>query len=144
MNTRQFAPESSYFSGVLKIALGVFIGALAALLAYEGITALRVEVAMRKAAAEVQRSADVARERARSQLDAKRAREADEASRRDASERAKALAARLAAEREQRRADAWARFYQPSEPCRLDSATLACANEHMAARKRFDAQYIDR
>lgn len=144
MKQRQFTPESSYFSGVLKIALGVFIGALAALLAYEGITALRVEVAMRNAAAEVQRSADAARARTRAQLDAKRSRDAEEASRAEALERAKSLAARLAAEREQRRADAWERFYQPSEPCRLDSATLACANEHMAARKRFDAQYVDR
>lgn len=57
---------------------------------------------------------------------------------------AQALAARLEAERQQRRADAWARYFQPSPVCRADPATGPCADAHLAARKRFDAQYVDR
>ena len=57
---------------------------------------------------------------------------------------ARALAARLEAERQQRRADAWARFFQPSPVCRADPTTRPCADAHLAARKRFDAQYVDR
>lgn len=57
---------------------------------------------------------------------------------------AQALAARLEADRQQRRADAWARYFQPSPVCRADPATGACADAHLAARKRFDAQYVDR
>lgn len=57
---------------------------------------------------------------------------------------AQALAARLEAERQQRRADAWARFFQPSPVCRADPTTRPCADAHLAARKRFDAQYVDR
>ncbi len=57
---------------------------------------------------------------------------------------AQALAARLEGERQQRRADAWARFFQPSPVCRADPTTRACADIHLAARKRFDAQYVDR
>lgn len=57
---------------------------------------------------------------------------------------AQALAARLEAERQQRRADAWARYFQPSPVCRADPTTRPCADAHLAARKRFDAQYVDR
>ncbi|MES2610156.1 MAG: hypothetical protein V4679_07940 [Pseudomonadota bacterium] len=57
---------------------------------------------------------------------------------------AQALATRLEAERQQRRADAWARYFQPSPVCRADPATGPCADAHLAARKRFDAQYVDR
>lgn len=57
---------------------------------------------------------------------------------------AQAMAARLESERQQRRADAWARYFQPSPVCRADPATGACADAHLAARKRFDAQYVDR
>lgn len=62
----------------------------------------------------------------------------------DGLKNAQALAARLEAERQQRRADAWARFFQPSPVCRADPATRPCADAHLAARKRFDAQYVDR
>lgn len=58
--------------------------------------------------------------------------------------KAQALAARLEAERQQRRADAWARYFQPSPVCRADPTTRPCADAHLAARKRFDAQYVDR
>ncbi len=57
---------------------------------------------------------------------------------------ARALAARLETERQERRDAAWAKFYQPSPSCKADSGTAACANEYMAARKRFDGQYVDR
>lgn len=58
--------------------------------------------------------------------------------------KAQALATRLEAERQQRRADAWARYFQPSPVCRADPTTRPCADAHLAARKRFDAQYVDR
>lgn len=42
--------EGAFFTGMLQIALGVFIGALAALFAYEGISAYRMKLAAQDAA----------------------------------------------------------------------------------------------
>ena len=38
--------EGTFFTGMLQIALGVFIGALAALFAYEAISAYRMKLAL--------------------------------------------------------------------------------------------------
>lgn len=55
-------------------------------------------------------------------------------------------AAIAAADRRQREAAArkevaWQQFYKPSAACLHDSANILCANAHMAAKKRFDADY---
>lgn len=151
----QDSSERPFFLDVLKIALGVFVGSLLAVLAYEQILALRVDSAAREAMQHLQKqSADLAAQAQRTRLAQEREREErarrdrderEERARmdreRDAAQRASAEAARA---REERRRLAWERFYQPSAACREDPATLPCANAHMAARKRFDAEYVDR
>ena len=65
-------------------------------------------------------------------------------------ERAKALGeARAAQERtaalekqsQARKAAAWESYYKPSAACQRDPATVDCANEHIRARRAFDAQF---
>lgn len=144
MEKRRFESEDSFFAGVLKIAVGVFIGALAALFAYETVSALRVEYAARQVVKDAQSALDIDRQRMRLESERKSAQAQRELARAEALEHAQSTVRRLQAERNQRKADAWARFYRPSESCLVDSATMVCANEHMAAKRRFDAQYKDR
>lgn len=136
--------EGSFLSDIIKIAIGVFIGGLAAAFTYEAILALRAEIALRKVQEEIKAQTDrIEKQDAR--------RRQVEAEARDAAEReaeqlrsARALASRLETERQQRKDAAWAKFYQPSPNCKIDPGTTACANEHMIARKRFEGQYVDR
>ena len=136
--------EGTFLLDLFKIALGVFIGGLAAMFTYEAITAWRLEQAAKKITADLQRETQALQARERQQ-----ALQRDEARRdelaRAAQQRAEDEAmAREIRERRERKEAAWQRFFRPSEPCRMDSATLPCANEHMAARKRFEATYVDR
>ena len=50
--------EGTFFTGMLQIALGVFIGALAALFAYEAISAYRMKLAAQDAAKEMKAAVD--------------------------------------------------------------------------------------
>ncbi|WP_311223464.1 MULTISPECIES: hypothetical protein [unclassified Acidovorax] len=136
--------EGTFLLDLVKIAMGVFIGGLAAMFAYEAITAWRVEQAAKRAVAELQRETD----RIRSQ-ERQRAQQAEQAKREEAERTAQQRvadeqASRALRERRERKEAAWQRFYQQSDSCRHDSATAPCANEYMAARKRFEASYIDR
>lgn len=132
--------EHSFFVDVLKIALGVFVGGLLAVLAYEQILALRVNIAAREAMQHLQKQSAQA-EQARLARD----REREERARLDRERAGERQAiAEVARAREERRRLAWERFYQPSVVCRDDPATLPCANAYMAAKKRFDAQYVER
>lgn len=47
-------------------------------------------------------------------------------------------------EAQARKEAAFKRFYKPSETCQADPATVACANEFMQAKKRFESSYVDR
>lgn len=146
MHRRSFQTEDegSFLLDVFKIALGVFIGSLAAVFTYEAIVSFRAEQAVRKALQETKAQADQMNAEAakRSQQEALERQEAEQ--RAEQVRNARALAARLEAERQARRDAAWSKFYQPSPSCKVDSGTTACANEYMAARKRFDGQYVDR
>lgn len=126
---------------VLKIALGVFIGALAAAFTWEGIQAVRVEYALKRASQELQRANADMQRRERDASIARAEQGRQEAAATAAAQRD--VEARRAAELQRRaaREDAWKQFYQPSPPCRLDSGTADCANEFMRARKRFDQSY---
>ena len=67
--------EGTFFTGMLQIALGVFIGALAALFAYEEISAYRLKLAAQDAAKEMKAAADrqnAAAAQARSRLEQQR------------------------------------------------------------------------
>ena len=140
----QTEDEGTFLLDIVKIALGVFIGGLAAAFTYEAILAYRAEAALRKVQENVKAETDrmnreaAARQQAETEARDAAAREADQL------RSARALAQRLEAERQQRRDAAWAKFFHPSPSCKIDPGTTACANEHMAARKRFDSQYVDR
>lgn len=136
--------EGTFFIGLLQIALGVFIGALAALFAYEGITAYRMKLAAQDAAKEVKAAAD------RQNAAAAEARGRFEQQRQDAQDREErqrqAQEALIAEHRERqaRKDAAFQRFYKPSTACERDPATVACGNEFMQAKKRFEGTYTDR
>ncbi|MBV7453387.1 hypothetical protein KW843_02780 [Acidovorax sp. sif1233] len=140
----QTEDEGSFLLDIIKIAIGVFIGGLAAAFTYEAILAYRAEMAIRKVQEEVKAQADriEKQDARRRQAEA----EALDAAQLEADQlrSAKALAQRLETERQQRKDAAWAKFYQPSPNCKIDPGTTPCANEHMVARKRFEGQYVDR
>ncbi|KRA06608.1 hypothetical protein [Acidovorax sp. Root568] len=148
MNRRPFRPEEEdtgkFLVDVFKIALGVFIGGLAAAFAYEAILTYRAEEAMRKAAQEIKAQAARTNAEIAKQNELNQQAKEEERQHMEGLRAAQALEKRLESERRQRKEDAWARFHQPSPNCKLDSGTTACANEYMAARKRFESQYVDR
>lgn len=124
--------EGSFFVLVFGVALGVYIGSLAAVYTYEAVAQWRIERAAQQVlsqARDADRRAAHARERASQQ----------------AQQRSDAQAAASQAERErkQRKEQAWMRYFTPSPDCQRD-ATVACANAYAAARKRFEAEYVDR
>ena len=124
--------EGAFIGAFFVVFLGVFFGALAALLTYESIVEWRIERAAKQAAEQVQRQIQ------KSNAEAAKAREA-EAARRSALD----LAARLERERKERKEQAFSKVFTPSPSCKVDSATPSCANEYMAARKVFEANYRD-
>ncbi|CAN7261837.1 hypothetical protein LJR129_001170 [Acidovorax sp. LjRoot129] len=140
----QTEDEGTFLLDILKIAVGVFIGGLAAAFTYEAILAYRTEAALRKIQENVKAETDrikrdfAANQQADSDARYAAARDADQL------RSAMALAQRLETERQQRKDTAWSHFFQPSPGCKADPGTTACANEHMVARKRFDSQYVDR
>ena len=54
----QTEDEGSYLLDIIKIAIGVFIGGLAAAFTYEAILALRTEMALRKVQEEIKAQTD--------------------------------------------------------------------------------------
>jgi len=147
MERRPFQPpqsEGAFFAGFLQIALGVFVGGLLSIFAYEAIVEWRIEQAARKALAkmeaEIQRANADAAQQARAREALRRQQEEQAASRRAALD----MAARLERERRERKEAAWKKYFTPSSACQADSGTAACANEYMAAKKRFEAAYTDR
>ena len=136
--------EGTVLLDIFKITMGVFIGSLMAIFTYEAVVEWRIEQAAKRTAAELQRQLD----KTNSELE--RQRLAQEHERQKAEQEAErnrsalALADRLQRERNARKDAAWAQFYKPSPACQADSGTTVCANEYMASRKRFEAQYVDR
>lgn len=142
--TPQREDEGTFFLDIVKIALGVFIGSLAAVFTYEGIVAWRIEQAARKAVAEIERQtqkANAEENRRRALQEEARVRAEQQAEQRRA---ALAMGERLQREQRDRKESAWKKFYQPSQLCQVDSSTVPCANEYMAAKRRFEASYVDR
>lgn len=145
MQERSFhSREDAYFSDIFKIAIGVFVGALAAMFAYETINVWRVEYAARKLVHQVEQQEKASRAQAALQQQQQREDQERRREEQQALRRANELVQRLERERTARKEAAWAAFYQPSASCRVDAVTTVCANEHIAAKRRFDAQYVDR
>ena len=136
--------EGTFFTGMLQIALGVFIGALAALFAYEAISAYRMKLAAQDAAKEMKAAVDrqnAAAAQARSRLEQQRQQAQDQEERQRQAQQAMIAEHR---ERQARKDAAFQRFYKPSSACQADPATFPCANEYMQAKKRFEDNYVDR
>ena len=136
--------EGTFFTGMLQIALGVFIGALAALFAYEAISAYRMKLAAQDAAKEMKAAVDrqnAAAAQARSRLEQQRQQAQDQEERQRQAQQAMIAEHR---ERQARKDAAFQRFYKPSSACQADPATVSCANEYMQAKKRFEDTYTDR
>lgn len=132
-----------YLADLVKIAVGVFIGGLAAAFAYEGITALRLEYAAQKAVQEIRHQSDRANAQAvqqqRQQMQLQQQQRIDEENAR----KFEAEQQRASIDRRERREAAWRAFYIPSQACQEDRTMVACANAHIAAKKRFNDQYVD-
>lgn len=129
---------------MLQIALGVFIGALAAVFAYEAINAYRMKLAAQEAAREMKAAADrqnAAAAKERSRLEQQRQEGQDREQRQRQAQEAMIAEHR---ERQARKDAAFQRFYKPSAACQVDPATVPCANEYMQAKKRFEGTYTDR
>ena len=139
-----FTRDDSGFPPFFTLFLAVFFGALLAMLVHDSITDLRMRYAVHQAEKAVGQSLrDAEAALGRRQLQAQQQRDAAD-QRARANQSAMALAQRLQVEREARKAVAWSQYFQPSAACKLDSGLAQCANEHIAAKKRFEAAYVDR
>ena len=136
--------ESTFLLDIVKTSLGVFIGGLAAMFAYEGISAMRLEYAAKRLVQQAQQQEKTARAELVHQQQQQQKIQQEREEEQQATRRADQLAQRLERERRLRKEAAWRVFYQPSAPCRDDPVTAVCANEHIAAKRRFEAQYVDR
>jgi hypothetical protein len=126
---------------ILKIAVGVFIGSLAAIFAWEGIHVVAVEYALVKANDAVKQSIRDQRKRDAAMAQQRADEEAAQRARDAEAERAVATAG---LERERARAAkdaAWKKFYQPSPGCQADRSTMECANAYMRAKTQFEGTY---
>ena len=122
----------------------VFFGALAAMLVHDGLVELRVRYELYLVDQALAKELKAIQAKEQRDIDARQLRQYEEAERARASASARALAARLERERQERKELAWGNFYTPTAGCKVDSSTMACANEFMAAKKRFVASYVDR
>ncbi|MDR3451935.1 MAG: hypothetical protein P4L96_03905 [Rhodoferax sp.] len=126
---------------IIKIAIGVFIGALVALFAHQYIEALYARWELQQLSQQAQH-AMLQSERRQAALQQQQAEQrARDRAALAQEQRADAQAREHELQLEDDKEQAWARFFQPSAQCRQDSGTMACANAYMAAKKRFDSQY---
>lgn len=128
----------------VHVAVGVFIGTLAAAWVIWRVSIWQVEQGFRDASAAVERVATAAAARERVAAESVRRAEADRRLR-VANDQAAEERARQAAEVETARRDAaWRSFYKAPSSCDTSKGgewTVDCANDHMRAKKRFDALY---
>ena len=136
---RETDSEWGFLGDVAKIALGVFIGIMAANGAEEAIAKWRLEQASKQMMQEL--NAMKEKERLAEQQRLQRQKEQQDQQRRQQLERDwQRQQQELAAKRKEQ---AWASYYQPSYTCRLDPSRGDCADKHIRARKAFEAQYRD-
>ena len=139
--------EDDFFGGVLKIGLGIALGAFLVWMAAEYYMRYRIK----QAAEVIQTVVDDASEEMRAaqvratERQAAFRRQQEEQRRRDAQARAAAIQASAGRQRtiraaEAAKAAAWAAFYQPSAQC-LNEASVECGNQHMRARREFERRY---
>ena len=128
--------ENDFFAGVMKIALGIFIGAMLIWAVVELRARYEISLVNKAVTEELNRQAKVARERS-----LQRQREQDALRNEQAARVARTRerqAAQIAAERSKERA--WTAFYRPSEQC-LNTASVECGNAYIRARREFERKY---
>lgn len=130
---------------VFKTAVGVFIGGLAAALAFTEIQTVRIEIAAKKALSQIATEMEQANDRQAKAQQAEALRQAkvkaDEWQRMQAAQN---MAAQMQAIERARRDDkeaAWKSFYEPSDSCKANSLQDHCANAHIRAKTEFEGQY---
>lgn len=126
---------------ILKIAVGVFIGSLAAIFAWEGIHVVAARYAVMEANEAMKQSIRDQRKRD-AVLSRQRADEEAAQRVRDAETERAAAAAGMERERARVAKDAaWKKFYRPSAACQADGSTMECANAFMRAKTQFEGTY---
>lgn len=147
---RPFERPQAQRSLVMQIALGVFLGSLAAAAVMWAVVELRVRWEVHQAAEllhehtrRVQQELEQANEKNRLHLLAEQAAK-EQASRAATEQQRAADVAKQAAQAEvARRESAWSRYYKPSPGCALAGQSIECANEFIRAKRSFEQKYAD-
>lgn len=147
---RPFERRPDGTSFVLQIALGVFLGSLAAAaVIWAGFElrlrweAQQVAEMLQQQSKQAQQQLDQANEQARQRLLADKAAR-DQAVRAAADqERANEEAKRAALQEANRKEAAWAKYYKPSPGCALAGQSIECSNEFIRAKRTFDQKYAE-
>jgi regulator of protease activity HflC (stomatin/prohibitin superfamily) len=127
---------------ILKIAIGVFIGALAAAFTWEGIQTIRVEIALKKASEEMKRSTEATQARLNAQQQTRTQEQQRIGQEQQANAQRAAESQLLDRQRIQDKAEAFKRFYKPTTSCAADPVQMDCANAHIKAKTIFESQYV--
>jgi hypothetical protein len=128
--------EDDFFGGVLKIALGIFLGTM--------LVWIAVELRARYELAELNRSVQISAEQLGQQAFEAEERRAKRDRDIRALQNAQSMKAqRMQAERvatERAKEKAWASFYHPSAECQA-STSIECGNQYIRARREFERKY---
>ena len=145
---RPFDRQPDKSSLVLQIALGVFLGSLAAsAVIWAGFEfrlrweAEQTAAMLQDQARQAQREIDKFNERNRQGALADQAARAQAI--REAADQQRAVEEQKQAvlAESNRREAAWTRFYKPSPGCALASQSIECSNEFIRAKRSFDQKY---
>lgn len=128
--------ENDFFAGVMKIALGIFIGAMLIWAVVELRARYEISQFNKAAVAELNRQAEIAREHYSQRARQQEAQRNEQAAR--VARTRERQAAQIAAERSKERA--WTAFFRPSEQC-LNTASVECGNAYIRARREFERKY---
>lgn len=147
---REEQSDGDFFTDVLKIALGVFIGGLLAAFVYTKYMAWemnralgQVNTALSKETQRMKADTDQFFQKNERVMQQRAAAEQIDKDRIAEQERQRLIAQQQEVERDARRQAAWERYFQPSAACKADSSSMSCANAFMSAKKRFLDQYQD-
>ena len=140
----QWKPDAGAVPLFVHVAVGVFLGVVAAAFVIWRVALWRSEVLVAEAAAALEQMGTA---RAQEQQQSRDAVERQEQARRvqaAATQHEQEAARRRTAEEVARRETAWAAFYRKSPACdeaRGGAWTVDCANEFIRAKKRFTELY---
>jgi len=128
--------DTDFSGGILKIALGIFLGGLLLWMAADRYA----QYQLRQLSASLQVLAHDSELRV---MQARQERDARARAQRLHIEQQQAVLARQVAalqELRHRKDAAWSRFFQPSDEC-LRTSTVECGNAHIRAQREFERRY---